>query len=112
MLCVAAPLMWRDDTGRIWSEKVAVRFRVFAGRPNLGAFAIAFALMSAVYLCYGAAFTAVRISGIATTTAQPWPMVQTATYDPQGYYERSGAPGPFVTGTWGGWEHRIDEAAP
>jgi hypothetical protein len=110
MLCVTAPLMWRDDTGRIWSEKVAARFRVFASRPNLGAFVIALALMSVVYAAYGLEFTIVRMAGIATSTAQPWPYPETPTFDPQGYYEKSGAQGPFFKGTWAGWERRVDDA--
>ncbi|WP_071700580.1 spirocyclase AveC family protein [Mycobacterium heckeshornense] len=99
VLCVTAPLMWRDDTGCIWSEKVAARFKVFSRRPNVGAFVIAFGLMSVVYIAYGLEFTIVRVAGIATSTAQPWPYPETATYDPQGYYRQSGAPGPFYAGT-------------
>jgi hypothetical protein len=108
VLCPAAPLMWRDATGRTWPEKVAQRFRVFAKRPNLGAFTIALGLMSTIYLAYGLEFAVVRVSGVATETAKPWPMPDTAVYDPQGYYQHSGEPGPFYVGTWGGWEHRSD----
>lgn len=106
VLSAAAPLMWRDDRGRIWSEIVATRIPAFRTRPNLGACAVALALMSVVYLGYGLSFAAIRISGIATSTATPWPFPDSATYDPQGYYQQSGQPGPFTTGTWGGWEHR------
>jgi hypothetical protein len=79
---------------------------VFAKRPNLGAFTIALALMSTIYLAYGLEFAIVRVSGAATGTAKPWPMPETAVYDPQGYYQHTGEPGPFSVGTWGGWEHR------
>lgn len=56
VLSVAAPLMWTDPDGRLWSEKVASRWSVFRARPNLGAFAVALALMSVVYIGYGLAF--------------------------------------------------------
>ena len=50
MLSIAAPLMWVDDSGRTWSEAVARRTRIFARRPYVGAFVIALAMMSVVYL--------------------------------------------------------------
>jgi hypothetical protein len=98
--------MWRDDRGRVWSELVAAGIPAFRARPNLGACAVALALMSVVYLGYGLSFAATRISGIATCTGTPWPFPDSAIYDPQGYYQRSGQSDPFSTGTWGGWEHR------
>lgn len=106
MLSVAAPLMWVDDTGRTWSETVARRIRVFANRPYVGAFVIAFATMSVVYLGYGLSFGIVRTTGIATSTAQHWRYPEANVFDPQGYYQRNGEPGPFMIGTWAGWEHK------
>ena len=104
MLSVAAPLMWVDDTGRTWSETVARRTKIFAKRPYVGAFVIAWALMSVVYLGYGLSFGIIRATGIATETAQPWRYPETKVFDPQGYYQRNGEPGPFMIGTWAGWE--------
>jgi hypothetical protein len=103
MLSVAAPLMWVDDSGRTWSETVARRTRVFANRPYLGAFAIAWAVMSVVYVGYGLSFGIVRATGIATSTAQHWRYPETKVFDPQGYYQRNGETGPFMIGTWAGW---------
>jgi hypothetical protein len=31
---------------------------------------------------------------------------ETSVFDPQGYFQKAGNPGPFYTGTWGGWEPR------
>lgn len=104
MLSVAAPLMWVDDTGRTWPETVARRTRVFANRPYVGAFVIAWAVMSVVYVGYGLAFGIVRATGIATSTAQHWRYPETKVFDPQGYYQRNGETGPFMIGTWAGWE--------
>lgn len=104
MLSVAAPLMWVDDTGRTWSETVARRTRMFTKRPYLGAFAIAWAVMSVVYVGYGLSFGIVRATGIATSTAQHWRYPEAKVFDPQGYYQRHGETGPFMIGTWAGWE--------
>jgi Spirocyclase AveC-like len=104
VISVAAPLMWVDDTGRTWSETVARRTKIFAERPYVGAFVIAWALMSVVYIAYGLCFGAIRTSGIATEVAVPWRYPETKVFDPQGYYQRSGEPGPFMIGTWAGWE--------
>jgi hypothetical protein len=104
MLSVAAPLMWVDDTGRTWSETVARRTKIFAGRPYVGAFVIAWLMMSVVYVGYGLSFGLIRATGIATETAQHWRYPEAKVFDPQGYYERNGEPGPFTIGTWAGWE--------
>ncbi|SPM35051.1 DUF5135 domain-containing protein [Mycobacterium rhizamassiliense] len=104
MLSVAAPLMWVDDTGRTWSETVARRTRMFANRPYVGAFVIAWAVMSVVYVGYGLSFGLVRATGIATSTAQHWRYPETKVFDPQGYYQRNGEKGSFMIGTWAGWE--------
>jgi hypothetical protein len=104
MLSATAPLMWVDDSGRIWSESIARRTKIFAGRPYVGAYAIAWALMSVVYVAYGLSFGIIRATGIATEVAQPWRYPEVMVFDPQGYYEKSGEPGPFMLGTWAGWE--------
>ncbi|MBB5160611.1 spirocyclase AveC family protein [Mycobacterium sp. AZCC_0083] len=106
MLSTAAPLMWVDDTGRTWSEIIARRTKVFAKRPYIGAFVIAWALMSVVYVAYGLSFGIVRATGIATETAQHWRYPETKVFDPQGYFKRNGETGPFMLGTWAGWEAR------
>jgi hypothetical protein len=61
-------------------------------------------MMSVVYVCYGLSFGIIRATGIATETAQPWRYPETRVFDPQGYYERNGETGPFMVGTWAGWE--------
>jgi Spirocyclase AveC-like len=106
MLSMAAPLMWVDDTGRTWPEVVARRTKIFAKRPHVGAFVIALTMMSVVYVGYGLSFGIIRATGIATEPAQHWRYPETKVFDPQGYYEEAGEPGPFTIGTWAGWEAR------
>ena len=60
--------------------------------------------MSVVYLGYGLSFGIIRATGIATETAQPWRYPETKASTPQGYYKRNDEPGPFMIGTWAGWE--------
>jgi hypothetical protein len=104
MLSTAAPLMWVDDRGRTWPEAFARRTRIFAGRPYVGAFVIAWAMMSVVYIAYGVSFGIVRATGLATETAQHWRYPETKVFDPQGYFQRNDETGPFMIGTWAGWE--------
>ena len=57
------------------------------------------------FMTYGVVYTAVtRWSGAATSIVCPWPWPSAKVYDPQGFYEQSGAPGPFSEGIWSTWE--------
>jgi hypothetical protein len=101
----AAVLLYRDDTGRTVAEKLAQRVRAFRGREVLGTFAVMFLILNASYLfLYGGSFAIIRASGAATSVACPWPFPEVKVYDPQGYYEQAGQPGPFFGGIWDSWE--------
>ena len=100
----AGVLLYRDDTGRTTAEKLAQRVRGFQGHPALGTFAVMFAILNVAYLCYGAAYAAIRVSGAATSVACPWPFPEAKVYDPQGLYQKAGQPGPYFPGIWDGWE--------
>ena len=99
----AGVLLYRDDTGRTQAEKLAQRVRGFRSRPALGTFIVMFAILNVAYLCYGAAYAAIRVSGTATSVACPWPYPEAKVYDPQGFYAQSGQPGPYFAGIWAGW---------
>jgi Spirocyclase AveC-like len=100
----AGVLLYRDDTGRTVAEKLAQRVRAFRGRQVLGTFAVMFVILNASYLfLYGGSFAIIRGSGAATSVACPWPFPEVKVYDPQGYYEKAGQPGPFMAGIWDGW---------
>jgi len=99
----AGVLCYRDDTGRTQAEKLAQRFRWLPGRPALGTFLMMFAILNAAYFVYGGAFAAIRASKLATAVACPWPYPEAKVYDPQGFYEREGQPGPYSEGHWNTW---------
>jgi hypothetical protein len=99
----AGLLCYRDDTGRSQAEKLALRLRWLRHRPALATFLVMAAFLNVAYFVYGAGFAAVRASGLATAVACPWPFPEAKVYDPQGYYEREGQPGPFFEGHWNTW---------
>ena len=100
----AGVLLYRDDSGRTVAEKLAQRIRGFRGREVLGTFAVMFLILNACYFfLYGGSFAIIRGSGVATSVACPWPFPEAKVYDPQGYYEQAGQPGPYSSGIWSGW---------
>ena len=99
----AAVLLYRDDTGRTQAEKLAQRVRLFPTRPALGAFLAMFAILNVAYFLYGAGFLTVRAGRLATSVACPWPFPEAKVYDPNGFYERAGQPGPYFEGHWNTW---------
>jgi hypothetical protein len=94
----AGLLVYRDDTGKTVAEKLARRARLFPNRPHLGTFIVMFVFVNVAYFCYGAGYTLIRMSGAATSVACPWPYPEAKIYDPQGYYEQNGKPGPYSVG--------------
>ena len=101
----AGVLLYRDDTGRTVAEKLAHRVRAFRGYPALGSFLVMFVILNACYFfLYGGGFAIIRASGAATSVACPYPYPTTKVYDPQGFYEKAGQPGPYFAGIWDGWE--------
>jgi hypothetical protein len=94
----AGILCYRDDTGKSVAEKLAAKARLFPAKPVLGTFLVMFFIMNVSYFVYGGWFAAIKISGLATSVACPWPYPEAKVYDPQGYYEKEGAQGPFSVG--------------
>jgi hypothetical protein len=99
----AAVLLYRDDTGRTQAERLAQRARMFRARPAFGTFLVMFAILNVAYFLYGAGFLSVRAGKLATSVACPWPFPETKIYDPNGFYEREGQPGPYFEGHWNTW---------
>ena len=109
----AGVLCYRDDTGRTQAEKLAQRFRWFPNRPALGTFLMMFAILNVAYLfAYGGSFALLRASGLATAVACPYPYPEAKVYDPQGYWEREGEPGPYSEGHWNTWMSAQPEGRP
>jgi hypothetical protein len=96
----AGVLCYRDDTGRTQAEKLAMRLRWFRTRPALATFLVMAVSLNLAYFVYGAGFGAIRASRLATAVACPWPFPEAKVYDPQGFWEREGQPGPFFEGHW------------
>ena len=99
----AGVLLYRDDTGRTVAEKLARRARIFPSRPALGMFIVMFVLINLAYFAYGTGFAVIKWTRTATSVACPWPYPEAKVYDPQGFYERNGQPGPYSVGIWSTW---------
>jgi hypothetical protein len=99
----AGVLLYRDDTGRTVAEKLAQRARIFASRPALGMFVVMFVIINLAYFAYGTGFAIIKWTRTATSVACPWPYPEAKVYDPQGFYEKNGQPGPYSAGIWSTW---------
>ena len=99
----AGVLCHRDDTGRTQAERLAQRLRWFHTRPALATFLVMAGILNVAYFVYGAGFAAIRASKLATSVACPWPYPEAKVYDPQGFFEREGQPGPYFEGHWNRW---------
>ena len=62
-----------------------------------------FAIINVSYFAYGAWFAVIKVSHAATSVACPWPYPEAKVYDPQGFYEKAGAQGPYSVGIWSTW---------
>jgi uncharacterized protein DUF5135 len=99
----AGVLLYRDDTGRTVAEKLAQRARIFPSRPTVGMFLVMFVIINVAYFGYGLGFAVVKWTKAATSVACPWPYPEVKIYDPQGFYEKNGQPGPYSVGIWSTW---------
>jgi hypothetical protein len=104
LMIPAAVMIYRDDSGRTVAAKLAQRAKVFTRRPTLGSFVVMLVVVNVAFMIYGVTYTAVtRWSGAATSVICPWPYPSAKIYDPQGFYEQSGQPGPYSEGKWSTW---------
>jgi hypothetical protein len=103
VMIAAGVMLYRDDTGRTQAEKLAHRITVLRARPALGTFLVMFAVVNVAYFGYGTGFAIIRASKATTSVACPWPYPEAKVYDPNGFYEEAGQPGPFFPGIWAGW---------
>ncbi|TLG05301.1 spirocyclase, AveC family [Nocardia cyriacigeorgica] len=100
----ASLLLYRDDTGRSQAEKFARRFRLHDRHPTLATFLVMAVALNIAMFSFSTSFWAVRATGAADTVACPWPYPAAKTWDPRGYYEAQGAPGPFTAGVASTWQ--------
>ena len=99
----AGILVYRDDTGKTVAEKLAQKARIFPKRPFLGMFIVMFVFINVAYFAYGGGFWLLKVSRVSTSVACPWPYPEAKVYDPQGFYQINGQPGPFSVGKWSTW---------
>ena len=108
----AAILVYRDDTGKSVAEKLAAKARMFPNKPVLGSFLVMFVIINVSYFAYGGWFWVIKASGAATSVACPWPYPEAKVFDPQGYYEKAGAQGPYSVGKWATWQSGVPHGRP
>ncbi|WP_280269010.1 spirocyclase AveC family protein [Nocardia wallacei] len=100
----ASLLLYRDDTGRSQAEKIARRFGFHGRHPKLATFLVMAVALNIAMFGFSTSFWVVRATGAASTVACPWPYPTAKTWDPRGYYESQGAPGPFTAGAASTWQ--------
>jgi hypothetical protein len=71
-----------------------------------------FAVVNVGYFAYGGAFALLRDTKIATSVACQWPFPEARVYDPNGFYEEEGQPGPYFAGIWSGWQSAQPDGRP
>jgi hypothetical protein len=108
----ASVLLYRDDTGRSQAEKLAQRLGLYARRPVLATFIVMAVVLNIAMISFSSTFWLVRATGAASTVACPWPYPQAKTWDPRGYYQSQGAPGPFTAGSASTWQIAQPEGRP
>ena len=75
--------------------------------------AVMFLVINAAYFfLYGGGFAMIRWSHQATSVACPYPFPEAKVYDPNGFYEESGQPGPYFEGIWSGWQSAQPDGRP
>lgn len=100
----ASVLLYRDDTGKTQADKIAQRLRLHRRHPKLATFLVMTLVLNVAMISFSSTFWLVRATGAASTVACPWPYPQAKTWDPRGYYEAQGAPGPFTAGEASTWQ--------
>ncbi|WKG05695.1 spirocyclase AveC family protein [Mycolicibacterium sp. HK-90] len=100
----ASVLLYRDDTGKTQADKIAQRLRLHRRHPKLATFLVMTLVLNVAMISFSSTFWLVRATGAASTVACPWPYPQAKTWDPRGYYETQGAPGPFTAGEASTWQ--------
>lgn len=108
----ASILLYRDDSGKSQADKIAQRLRLHARRPKLATFLVMALVLNVAMISFSSTFWLVRATGAASTVACPWPYPQAKTWDPRGYYEAQGAPGPFTAGNASSWQIAQPEGRP
>lgn len=103
VMIAASVLLYRDDTGKSQADQLAQRLRLHARYPKFATFAVMVLVLNIAMITFSSTFWLVRVTGLASNVACPWPYPQSKTWDPQGFYESQDAPGPFTPGIGSTW---------
>ena len=108
----AAILVYRDDTAKSVAEKLAAKAKLFPNEArtrhvpgDVRDHQRGLLRLRRVVLGY-------QGKGLATSVACPWPYPEAKVYDPQGYYEKNGAEGPYSVGIWSTWQQGPPDGRP
>lgn len=108
----ASILLYRDDTGKSQADKIAQRLPFHSHRPTLATFLVMAIILNVAMMSFSSAFWLARTTGAASVVACPWPYPEAKTWDPRGYYQSQGAPGPFTAGKASTWQIGQPEGRP
>jgi Spirocyclase AveC-like len=86
-------LLYRDANSRTIHGRAARRLRSFRRFPRLTEVAVAWSIVALAYVVCLLGMGALRFTGQVDSVARPWPYQDTQVYDPDGLYEKAGAPG-------------------
>lgn len=96
-------LLYREDDGPTVAERLARRFALHVRRPAVATFLVMTVILNVCFVAFSTSFYLVRVTGAASSPACPWPYPASKVWDPQGFYEANGHPGPFTAGTASTW---------
>ena len=104
LFAVPALMMWPDDRGRTINHQLSERLRMRGDlSARLGPSLAAVLIISVAYTAFLVPWWAARALQWSDQVAQPYNNRDIKTYDPQGFYQRAGEPGPYFTGSLAGW---------
>ncbi|MCW3013454.1 MAG: hypothetical protein JWO02_546 [Solirubrobacterales bacterium] len=86
-------LLYHDKDGMTIHGRAARRLRTFRRLPRLTEFAVAWSVIALAYTVALIGMGTLRVTGQTDKVAKPWPYEDTQVYDPDGLYEKLGAPG-------------------
>jgi hypothetical protein len=86
-------LLYQDEQGSYIHQKAAERLPWYRVLPRLSRWLVAWSIIAAFYVTCLSGMALLRFTGQDDSVARPWPYSDTVVYDPDGLYDRLGAPG-------------------
>ncbi|MBA3743283.1 spirocyclase AveC family protein [Sporichthya sp.] len=92
-------MLHRDDHGRSVATRLSASVRPLRAM-RFGEKATAVLILQAVFIAYIGFYAVVRLAGLDTNISGDYPYRTIKTYDPDGYVQEAGIPGPYYKGVW------------